>query len=218
MEYTYTTLRSAILAFADDPGSEFSGRVDDFISKGETRCVRDLDLENSEQWVNLTISESSRSVPKPTDAIHVNSVFIRDPVDLVWAELPRRSFEYLIVYAPTEATESAPVYFAEEDEENLYLAPTPDQDYVSGNAKCRATIRPEGLSSSNEESFLGNHYGDLLFNAAMIEAKEFQKSEAGARWYAAKYESLLPSTSKEIEDARRKRYKNLNTGKQGADD
>lgn len=218
MEYTYETLQAAIKLYADDQGTEFVSMVDDFIGKGEARCAKDLDLEHAEQWVDLTVTEGERTVERPTDAVQVNSVFVRDPTALSWIELPRRSFEYLIMYAPVDATEARPAYFAESDFEDIYLAPTPDQDYASGNAKARVIVRPEGLSSSKTETFLSKHYGDLLYNACMIEAKEFQKSEAGARWFAAKYESLLPGTVKETEDSRRRRYKNLNTGKQGADD
>lgn len=220
VEYTYTSLRNAIKAFADDAGDpEFVSELDDFIGKGHVRCLRDLDLENKEQWIDLTISGGNRTVPKGTDVIYVNAVFVRDAAGAnEWIEVVRRSFEWLVMYAPVESEQAIPAYFSEKDDDNIYVVPTPDQVYGSGDAKARVTARPTKLSAGNPTTFISKYYGDLLFHACMIEAKEFQKSETGARWYAAKYESLLPSTSREIEDARRKRYKNLNTGAQGADD
>lgn len=219
MKYTYTTIRNAIIAYADDAGDpEFVSNLDDFIGKGHSRCARDLDLENSEQWIDLEIAAGDRNVSKGAGVAHVNAVFVRDPTDLEWAEVVRRSFEWLILYAPVESVQARPVYYASKDDEQIYLAPTPDQTYGSGNAKARVTARSEVLSSNKTETFISVHYGDLLFHACMIEAKEFQKNEQGARWYASKYESLIPSTAREIEDVRRKRYKNLNTGAQAADD
>ena len=217
ISYTYTTLTAAILAYAEDSDTEFVAKTDDFIGKAELRIIRDLDLECFEQWLNVTISGSDRTVSKPSDVVDVQELFVRNPSTLKWTSCPRRSFDYCTMYAPTESVTGMPVYFSEYDPDTIYVVPTPDQSYTAGNAKVRAIIRPTGLSGSNETSHLGNHFGDLLFQACMIEAYEFLKNAPAMQQAATKYQSLAPALAVELEDVQRAKYKALNEGQEGAD-
>ena len=218
ISYTYTSLVDAIKDFAEENDTEFAARVDDFIGKAETRVLRDLDLELFEDWLELTISAGTRTVAKPNDVIEINEVFIRDPSDQKWKEVPRRSFEYCIMYAPVESVTDEPEFFGEDDEDNIIVVPTPDVTYTAGNARARCTIRPTGLSSSNENTWLGTHVGDLLFSACMIEAYDYLKHQAAMDKAANKYMSLMGSLEREMADVKRPSYKGLNNTKQGADD
>lgn len=218
IQYTYTSLTAVIQSYAEDSDVDYVANIPDFIAKAETRILRDLDLELFEQWVQVTVSGSDRLVTKPTDAVEINDVWIRTPSGLKWTELPRRSFEYCLAYAPIESEEAQPRYYSEYDEDFIYIVPTPDQSYTAGNARVRATIRPTGLSASNENTWLGDKMADLLFHACMIEAWDFLKNAAKVQGAATKYQSLIPSLSREIEDIVRKQYKALNNQKQGADD
>ncbi len=152
------------------------------------------------------------------NVIEVNDVFIRNPSSQEWLELPRRSFEYCVTYAPVESATDSPQYYSEYDEDFIYVVPTPDQTYASGNARVRATIRPAGLSVSNTTTFLSLNFADMLYQACMIEAHEFLKNPSKMQQSAQKYQSLIPSLVKEIEDVVRKHYKGINKQKQGADD
>ncbi len=218
IQYTYTSLTDAIKSFAEDTEPKFVAALPDFVGKAETRILRDLDLELFEQWLQVTISGSDRLIAKPSDVIEVNDLFIRNPASQIWVECPRRSFEYCVTYAPVEATLGVPRYYSEFDEDFVYVVPTPDQSYASGNARIRATIRPSGLTISNQNTWLGDNMGDLLFHACMIEAQEFLKHPAKMQEAATKYQSLVPGLSQEIADIVRKHYKGLNQKKQGADD
>ncbi len=122
------------------------------------------------------------------------------------------------MYAPTEATTGVPVFHSEYDPDTIYVVPTPDQSYTNGNAKIRAIIRPTGLSSDNENTHLGDHFADLLFQACMIEAYEYLKNQLAMKSAATKYQSLVPSLVKELEDVQRVKYKGINKDQQGADD
>jgi hypothetical protein len=218
IQYTYTTLVAIIKSYSSDIDSEFVAAIPDFIAKGETRCLRDLDLELFEQWIDVTVTGGSRLISKPSDAIEINDLFIRNPAALTWIECPRRAFGYALMYAPTEATTGVPVFYSEYDEDSIYVVPTPDQSYTAGNAKVRATIRPTGLSAANENSWLGDNMADLLYHACMIEAYDFLKHGAKMQEAATKYQSLIPSLTREIEDIVRKKYKGLSKQTEGADD
>lgn len=218
ISYTYNTLTAALQSYAEDSDVDYVANLDDFIAKAETRILRDLDLELFEQWLEITISGSDRTALKPTDVIVVNEIFIRDPSVQKWMELPRRSFEYCVKYAPNESVLNVPRYFSEFDETDVYIVPTPDISYAGGNAKARCTIRPSGLSVSNQQSWLSDNVGDLLFESAMIEGQKFLKHTKGMEEAATKYQSLLPGLAIELADITRKRYKQLNKGDKAGDD
>lgn len=217
IQYTYTTLVEAISAYAEDDDPDFVANIPDFIAKGETRLLRDLELETFEQWLQVTISAGDRTFNKPADVVAVNDLWVRDPSVQQWIECPRRSFEYCLMFAPLESATGVPAFYAEYDEDEIYVVPTPIKSYTSGNARIRATIRPEGLSGSNENTFLSEHYSDVLFQAVMIEAYDFQKNQARVQASAQKYQSLVPGITKEVEEVVRKHYKGINNQKEGAD-
>jgi len=218
--YTYATLTAVIKSYAADTDADFVANIDDMIAKAETRILRDLDLELFEAWSLVTVSSGTRNVVKPTDTIAVNDLWIRNPASKRWVEVPRRSFEYCLLYAPVEATVGAPAFYSEFDEDDIYVVPTPDQSYAGGNARVRATIRPTGLSSSNTTSWLGTNLADLLFHACMIEAQNFLKNPKKIEEAASMYQSLVQQIALEMEQIRRKAYKRLNAPQQqkGADD
>ena len=220
ISYTHTTLTDAIKAFAEDTDADYVANINDFIAKAETRILRELDLELFEAWSLVTISGNNREVPKPTNAIVINDVWVRNPASKEWFEVPRRTFEYCLLYAPIEVIVGFPVFYSDFDEDNFYVVPTPDQSYSGGNARVRATIRPTGLSSSNATSWLSDNVADLLFHACMIEAQNFLKNPAKVKEAADMYNSLLQSLALEIEQIRRPTYKRLNAPQKGkgADD
>jgi len=218
ISYTYTSLTAAMQSFAEDDDADFVAEIPDLIGKAELRVLRDLDLELFEQWVEVTVSGANRAVTKPTGAIEINDLWVRDPTTLKWIECPRRSYEYCLMFAPTEATQGVPKFYSEFDETTIYVVPTPDQSYSGGNARVRATIRPDGLDGDTENTWLGDNMGDILFAACMIEAYDFLKHQEAMEKAATKYESLIPGLVKETEDIQRKQYKQLSSRKQGADD
>jgi hypothetical protein len=216
--YTYASLVAAIKSFAEEPDVDFSNNIDDFIAKAETRLLRDLDLELFEAWQTVTVSGGNRVVAKPADTIEINDLWVRSPADLKWVECPRRSFEYCFMYSPTESVTGRPTYYSEFDELNFYVVPTPDQSYSGGNARVRATIRPSGLSASNQNTWLGDNVADMLFAACMVEAYDYQKNPTKLQESASKYQSLTPGVAREMDQIQRKAYKSLSTAKKGADD
>lgn len=218
ISYDYDGLKAAIRTYAEDDDPDFIAELDDFIAKAETRVLRDLDLEQFEAWQSITISGGDRNVAKPADTIVVNSVFIRDPSAQSWMEVPRRGFEYCIMYSPVETAQDVPEYFSELDADTIMVVPTPNQSYSGGNARARCTIRPTGLSDANTTTWLSTNVGDFLFEACMIEAYTYLKHTEAREGAAQKYQSLIPGMQRELEDIMRKEYKNLDTRKQGADD
>jgi len=213
---TYSSLFDAMKLWASDTDAEYVAEIPNMIGRAELRILRDLDLEIWEQDLPVAISAADRSVAKPTDAIYVNSLFIRDPATLKWKYLPKRSASFCRMYAPTESEQAEPEFFAEANESTITVVPTPFKTYSTSNAKALCTIRPSALTASNTSTWLSTNQPDLLFEACMIEAYDFLKHPAKLQEAASKYQSLLPGIQKEIEDTVRKRYRALNS-QTGAD-
>lgn len=218
VQYTYNSLIAAIETYAEDNDPEFIASIPDMVAKGESRILRDIDLEIFEDWALVTISGGQREVSWPADAVTINALFVRSPSTQVWTECPKRSFEYTIMYSPDESVTGMPAYYSDLTESQFYVVPTPNQSYTGGNARVRATIRPTGLSVSNQNTHIGDHYGDLLFAACMIEAYDYLKHGPAMQEQATKYQSLLPSLGNEIKSMKKPEYKELSKGKKGADD
>lgn len=208
---TYTELKAAMRSWASDDDPEYVAELDNMIDRGELRVLKDLDLEVWEQDLDITISAGSRTVTKPTGAVYIHTLFIRDPSTLKWKEIPKRSFEFCRMYAPIESVQAEPDYFAEADEDDITVVPTPASTYSSSNAKARCTVRPTKLTDSGTTTWMSTNHPDLLFQACMIEAYDYLKHPAKLQEAASKYQSLLPGISKEAEDTIRRRYRALNS-------
>ena len=216
ISYTYDDLVTVLKGYAEENDEEFENNIDDMIGKAESRILRDLDLEMFEGWVEVTVSAADRTVDKGADVIVVNSLFVRDPSAQKWMEVPRRSFEYCAMYAPTESAQGVPAYFSEYDQTQIYVVPTPDKSYAAGNARIRATIYPTGLSTTNQNTWIGDNLGDFLFSACMVEVHDYLKNRPKMEEAAMKYQSLTPAIERWLEDIKRPKYRGLNT-KDGAD-
>ena len=219
LQYTWATLSAKIESEAADSDAEFVAQIQSFVSEAEIRVLRDLDLELFETWEDLTINSGDREAGKPTDVIAIHEIFVRTGgTSTDWMIVRRRGFEFVIMYQPNEDTLGVPQYFCDLTSDKVYVVPTPDVAYAGGNAKARCLIRPSRLDSSNTTTWLSKNVPDLLFHAAMIPAYRYLKHPAKVQESAELYASLLGATKIEFEDITRKRYKQLNTGSQGADD
>ena len=208
---TYAQLVSDMSDWAGDNDPEYVAEIPAMIARAESRILKDLDLEIWEQDLSMTISAGSRTATKPTDAIFIHEIFIRDPSTLTWKQLPKRSFSYCRVYAPIESATGEPEFFAEADEDDVTIVPTPASTYNTSNAKARCTVRPSALTASNTTTWISTNLADLLFHACMIEAHNYLKNPAKLQEAASMYQSLLPGVTREIEDTIRKRYRALNS-------
>lgn len=219
LEYTWATLSAKIEDEAADADAEFISEIQSFVSEGELRVLRDLDLELFERWEDITINSGTREVGRPTDSIAVNEIFVRTGgASSDWMIVQRRGFEFVIMYSPNESEQAVPKYFCDLSADQVYVVPTPDIAYSGGNAKARCLIRPSRLDATNPSTWLSKNVPDLLFHACMIPAYRYLKHSAKINESAELYASLLEAAKREFEDVTRKRYKQLNTGSAGADD
>jgi len=205
--YTYTTLKTALKNYFENDDTEFDTELDAIIGRGESRLLRDLDLElfiDTDDTVSTAVG--TRTITKPAGVVQVDEVWIKDS-SAVFQLVERRTYSRCLQYAPHETTDTAdpPVYYAEQ-ESDLYLSPTPSAIRA---VRLRVVKRPTGLSGAQATSWLGSNVGDLLFHACAIECALFLKNKDQTEAEGAMYASLIPSAKKEVMGLTRVTYASI---------
>lgn len=120
------------------------------------------------------------------------------------------SLDFLNMVWPDTVATSAPGaiqgYWAMYDDKTVVLAPTPDGAYYTGMT---GLFRPETMSATNQTTYLGTNYPDLLLSACMILGAAWERnfgSQADDPKMASSWEQLyeVQKTSALAEEGRRR--------------
>jgi hypothetical protein len=204
--YTYTTLKTAILDTiedgADSASDEFLAQLDNFIGLGELRLLRDLNLETFDADApTTTFSVGSVVLAKPADMVRERTIwYVNGSSEIVY--LTPKTREYCLMYWPNRATQGEPLYYAEVDETNWEVVPTPN---AARTVSFRIMKRPLGLSSTTATTFLSTYAPDLLLYACLIEAESFVTAEQLQIW-KARYEEKIPGAVMELRQKSRAEF------------
>lgn len=204
MQYTYTTLYNALINNTEEKSAEFAATIPlEIIPLAEVRVLRDLDFTIFDQIVTGTLVANTTLTPKPAGCLTTRDIFVTQASGQR-VPLALRDYSYAKDYWPNEdITTESPKYYAEVDALNWYIAGTPNDAFVY-SARCM--IRPEGLSSANQTTWLGTNVGDVLYYAALVASAEFlQQSEQLLVW-AQEYADRLEAAKKEFWMLRRQHY------------
>lgn len=203
---TYTELVAKLQNWLEDDDAEFTGSIDDVISLGELRLLRDLDITIFDATDTAATVGSVANVTKPsgaTDTFVWDSVYYDNAGVRTWLKL--RSYDFVIDHQGT--TEGPPVYYAELAETTWIVSPIPDAVY---SLQCRGTSRPDGLSTGTPNTWLGDNASDLLFMSCLAEAEGFLKSDDRKPMWEADYVSRLPDAKRELYPLLKARYPDMN--------
>lgn len=197
--FTYTQLNQALQDWSDNSSDEVGEFVDNIpriVQLAELRLVKDLNLEIFDVVdTAAVVSISSRLVTKPADLIVARELWLITAG--VRSPLLERSYAFLMNYAPNPATVGTPKYYAEYSDTYWYLSPTPT---LAATIESRGVYRPESIVEA-ESTWLGDHCGDLLFAASLMEAEQFIKADDRYVDMRTKYlQELLPTARLELRD------------------
>ena len=203
MKYTYATLVTAITDWTEDPSDELQSHIDEIISLGHTRLVKDLDLEIFKKTATGTFTAGNQFIAKPSDAVSIKTLTYVSGSRTYYVN--QRTDEYLDEYWPNSAQRGAPKHYSEFNETSLRLVPTPVSTYAW---KARYIVRPDDLTSSNTTTFLSTHAGEPLLYACLLEAEAFIKaSPEDINIWVELYKSALIASSHEMMNMKNVEYK-----------
>lgn len=207
MTYTYSTLFEDVIATMEEDSDEFVSALPSIISRAQTYLQRRVDPANLNRFTDVTVSAATRVVGLPADLLVLRAVQVSTGGGVV--NLIQQTNEYLTQYWPVYTSVGTPKYFANKDNAEIFLAPTPMSatmatvEYVP-----RVTI----LSSTEPTNWFSTYADSAFFAACMMYANMWTKNgEASSRWKATADEELTTLNN----EARRARRSDTSDRSQG---
>jgi hypothetical protein len=210
---TYLAQDAGDEGYATD--SNFLAQLPFWISAGEDRIWRDLDLLNTYVEDNSSsLSANRRLFTLPTDIgtfqvlATVRIVLPGPPIVTLPALAPisREAMDTLYPNDEAIGSPSIPKFWCPLNQLSILVGPAPDQPY---QVKLWGTQRPASLSATNSTTFISTWFPDLFHAAQMILVFAWQRQfaptgddVAGAINWNLEYERLLKAAN--IEEGRKR--------------
>ena len=204
MPMTYSSLKTDIQTWAENTGTDFNAQLDTFIGNTQERLSRDIDPVGFNQNVTSSMSVGDRfiTLPSAIEPMLINYFNIIVSGNRQFLEI--KPIEYLQEYWPNASITSTPVYFANFDDNTLYVAPTPDSAYTM-ELGYQGRINP--LSNTNTTNWYTENAPDALLYGSLSEANLFTKNMEDYNIYNKKYVESVTAINNEARRRRRTDYK-----------
>lgn len=203
--YSYTTLKSTLISFTEDTGTEFASAVDLIIPLAEDKVLRDLDLEIFDVVGTGTFTATNPIITKPTGIVALRSLHYTVAATGSFVQMDQKSWEFIKDYWPVEATTTAtPKYYTEYSATEWYVAGTPSASVTAWTS--RYIKRPIGLTSDNATTWLGTNAGDVLLYACLVVSEQFLKGDGRVPVWKAEYMERLGAARNELRRVERADY------------
>ena len=209
---TYTELVQKIRDYTEVTSTVLTDTiVNGFIENSEFRILRDVDSDNNRRYVTAQMVASQRFIDTPQNLLVIRSAQIVDSAGVGVANdrdfLQYRDTSFMSEFNNLNS-QGVPKYYSNWDETRIVVAPTPDQTY---QIQLNYILKPEGLSSTNTETYLSKFFPNGLLYACLIEAYGFLKGPNDLlQLYEGKYKQAVEGFS--IEQMGRRRRDEYQSG------
>jgi hypothetical protein len=205
---TFTELQTQIRDYTEATSDVLTDIiVNDFIEHAEDRIFRecDLDVFRSYQTASLTVGNPFVAVPgiNITQDAFTRSVQIYTDGGTPTREyLIQKDVTFMNEYWPNRDSTGKPKYYANWDQDRLYLAPTPNSAY---KIELALNKQPTGLSSTTSTTWLSTNAPKVLLYACLVEAFRFLKGPDNMlQYYEQGYQQALQGLQIEQQGRRRR--------------
>ena len=175
--------------------------IDQFIRNAELDIAGKVDYDDLRKYATTSTIASQRYLSMPSDLIYLRSVQITNSG--VRDFLEKRDTSFISEFNPSE-TEAAPKYYANWDDQNIVLAPTPNAAYT---IQINYIIDHPHFTSSNS-TFLSTYQDQLLLYGVLAECFSYLKGPMDMyKLYLDKYnESTQGFAMQQMGSRRRGQY------------
>ena len=142
--------------------------LDQFIRNVELDIAGKVDYDDLRKYAVTSTIASQRYLSMPSDLIYLRSVQITNSGARDFLE--KRDTSFISEFNPSETT-GAPKYYANWDDQNIVLAPTPDQAYT---IQINYIIDPPHFTSSNN-TVLSTYQDAMLLHGVLSECFSYLK-------------------------------------------
>ena len=201
---TYNSLKTDIQTWAENTGTDFTNQLDTFIDNTQTKLSRDIDPVGFNENVNSTMVQGDRFVNLPTAVEPMLFNYVEIVVSSNTKYLEMKTLEFIKEYWPDNSLQGEPKYFTNFDDNRIYVAPTPDQNY---DIKIGYQGKINPLSNTNTTNWYTENASDALLYGTLSEANLFTKNMEDYNIYKQKYVESVTAINNEARRRRRTDYK-----------
>ena len=170
MAITYSNFLTQVRNYTEVDNNVLTDSIlDQFIRNTELDIAGAVDYDDLRKYSTSNVTTGNRYVVMPADLLILRSVQIinSDVRDF----LEKRETSFISEYAPNDTVTGQPKYYANWDETNILLAPTPDSTYT---IQINFIKDPPHFDSSTN-TFLSQHQEALLLYGVLKEAYSYLK-------------------------------------------
>ena len=162
--------------------------LDQFITNVELDVAGKVDYDDLRKYSTSSFIDGQRYLSMPSDLIVLRSVQTILSGDRTFLE--KRDVSFISEYNNDGAT-GVPLYYANWDENNIVVAPTPDATTAAGEVQINYIIYPPHFTSSNT-TYLSTNQQQLLLFGALTECFSYLKGPADMyKLYSDKYNEQM---------------------------
>ena len=169
MAITYASFLTQVRDYTEvDSNVLTDAIIQDFIRSVELDIAGKVDYDDLRKYSTSSFTSGNRAVSLPADCMIMRSVQVINGSDRTFLE--KRDTSFISEYNGSGAT-GLPKYWANWDDFNIIVAPTPDSAYT---VQINFIIDPPQFTSTNN-TFLSTYQESMLLHGVLAEAFRFLK-------------------------------------------
>ncbi len=173
MAITYSNFLTQIRSYAEVDSNVLSDTLlDQFIRNTELDIAGKVDYDDTRKYSTSNFNANKRFLVMPSDFLVIRSLQVFASSDLTSARtfMEKRDTSFISEFNGSGAT-GQPKFYANWDDDNIVVAPTPDQAYA---VQLNYIITPPHFTSTNT-TFLATYQEALLLHGVLVETFGYLK-------------------------------------------
>jgi len=190
MAITYSNFLTQVRNYAEVDSNVLSDTLlDQFIRNIELDIAGKVDYDDLRKYATSSFNANKRYLVMPADFLIVRSLQVFSTTDQTGTRsfMEKRDTSFVTEYNSSGDT-GQPRYYANWDENNLVVAPTPDQAYA---VQLNYIINPPHFDNSTT-TYISTYQEAMLLYGVMVEALSFLKGPMDMyKLYQTRYDSAI---------------------------
>jgi hypothetical protein len=173
MTITYTDFLTQVRNYTEVDSNVLSDTlIDQFIRNTELDIAGKVDYDDLRKYATSSFNTGKRYLVTPADFLIIRSMEVFSTTDLSGTRtyMEKRDSSFISEYNGSGAT-GQPIYYANWDENNIVVAPTPDQSYA---VQLNYIVDPPHFTSTNA-TYLSRYQESMLLHGVLTEAFSYLK-------------------------------------------
>ena len=191
MAISYTDFLAQIRSYTEVDSNVLTDTlIDQFTTNTELDIAGKVDYDDLRKYSTASFISGQRYISLPSDMLVLRSV--QTIISNTRTFLEKRDTSFISEYNNDGATGS-PLYYANWDENNFLVAPTPDATAAAGQVQINYIKYPPHFTSSNT-TYLSTYQQQLLLYGVLVESFAYLKGPADMyKLYSDKYNEQIQS-------------------------